>query len=59
MNSTEKLNTEAFSSRSSFSIFPNGWFVIALSKDIPPEKIRALRYFGKYFIAFSKPLRYN
>ncbi|WP_392532297.1 Rieske 2Fe-2S domain-containing protein [Nostoc sp. C117] len=52
MNLIGKLNTQAFSSRSAFSTFPNGWFVVALSKDIPPGKIRALRYFGKDFILF-------
>src|SRR5689334_12913859 len=39
-------------SRCSLSPFPNGWFCVALSKDIPKKAVKPLRYFGRDLVAF-------
>jgi nitrite reductase/ring-hydroxylating ferredoxin subunit len=35
-----------------FSSFPNGWFCVALSDDLPPEGVIPLHYFGKDLVLF-------
>ena len=32
--------------------FPNGWFRVASSTDVPPGAVRPLRYFGRDLVAF-------
>ncbi len=35
-----------------FSIFPNGWFRVAYSDELPPGKVKPLHYFGQDWVLF-------
>jgi phenylpropionate dioxygenase-like ring-hydroxylating dioxygenase large terminal subunit len=35
-----------------FSSFPNGWFRVAYSDDLPPKEVMPLHYFGKDLVLF-------
>lgn len=35
-----------------FSSFPNGWFRVAYSDELPPKKVMPLHYFGKDLVLF-------